>query len=233
MESVRFQSPEKRSFSLVLHKMKVTAVVPVYNEEKTVGNVLKTLTSSDKIDQVIVINGGSTDSTLEIIKKFKVKIINLRYPNGKGDAVRIGTKNIKCEILLFFDADLIGLKKEHIDKLLEPVVNEGAAMVIGLRDKNNIIGNMVMPYFPLTGGERAMLTKVFMEIRKSPLIEGWGLESVMNDYCKKKKLKVVKIKLDGMDHIGLQTKKYGLMAFLKEIYDVALTKIKLFGVKYD
>ncbi len=213
--------------------MKVTAVVPVYNEEKTIGNVLEILTASDKIDEVIVINGGSTDGTSKIIKQFKVKIINLKHPNGKGDAVGTGTKNIKSEILLFFDADLIGLKKEHIDKLLEPVVNEGAAMVIGLRDKNSVIGNMIMPYFPLTGGERAILTRVFMEIRKCPLIEGWGLESVMNDYCKKKKLKVVKVKLGGMDHIGVQTKKYGLMAFLKEIYDVILTKIKLFGVKYD
>ena len=111
--------------------MKVTAVVPVYNEEKTVGNVLEVLTSSDKINEIILVNGGSTDSTPKIIYKFKinrkprVKIINLKHPNGKGDAVRIGTKNIKSEILLFFDADLIGLKKEHIDKLLETVVNEG------------------------------------------------------------------------------------------------------------
>ena len=106
-------------------------------------------------------------------------------------------------------------------------------MVIGLRDKGSVIGNMIMPYFPLTGGERAILTKVFMKIRRNPLIKGWGLESVMNDYCRKKKLKVVKVKLDKMDHVGIQTKKYGLKAFLREIYDVVLTKIKLIGVKYD
>lgn len=213
--------------------MKVTAVVPVYNEEKTIENVLKVLTSINRIDDIIVIDGGSTDNTPHIIKKFKVKIIKLKKPEGKGNAVMVGTKNIKSDIILFFDADLIGLKKEHVDTLLEPVVKQGAAMVIGLRDKGNAFANMIMPYFPLTGGERAMLTKVFMEIRKNPLIEGWGLESVMNDYCKKKKLKIVKVKLDGMDHIGLQTKKFGLMAFLKEIYDVILTKIKLLGVKYE
>lgn len=213
--------------------MKVTAVVPVYNEEKTVKNVLEILISSDKINDIIVIDGGSTDRTKKIIKQFNVKIIMLEKPIGKGGAVRIGTKNIKSSIILFFDADLIGLKKEHIGKLLEPVLNQGAAMVIGLRDKGSVIGNMIMPYFPLTGGERAILTKVFMEIRKSPLIEGWGLESVMNDYCKKKNLKVAKVRLDGMDHIGIQTKKYGLTAFLKEIYDVILTKIKLLGVRYD
>ena len=216
--------------------MKVTAVVPVYNEEKTVKGVVVILLSSKRIDKIIVVDGGSTDNTLSILKKYKIKdlkIINLKKPEGKGNAVKIATKNIKSEIILFFDADLIGLRSEHVDKLLQPVINEGAAMVIGLRDKGNVVANMFMPYFPLTGGERAILTKVFMEIRKCPLIEGWGLESVMNDYCRKKKLKIAKIKLDGMDHIGLQTKKYGMMAFVKEIHDVIATKIKLLGVKYD
>ncbi|MBI3035010.1 glycosyltransferase family 2 protein [Candidatus Woesearchaeota archaeon] len=213
--------------------MKVTAVVPVYNEEKTVGNVLKTLTSSDKINEIIVVNGGSTDNTSKIIKKFRVRIINLKHPSGKGGAVKAASAKIKSDVILTFDADLVGLRKEHIDKLLRHVLDESAAMVIGLRDKKNFIGNMLMPYFPLTGGERAFAANVFLDMMKYPLIKGWGLESVMNDYCKKKKLKVVKVKLDGMDHIGLQTKKYGLFAFLKEIYDVVLTKIKLLVVKYD
>ena len=220
-------------FMHMCDKMKVTAVVPVYNEEKTVGGVLKVLASCKRIQEVIVVNGGSTDKTQSIISKFKVKIINLKKSRGKGYAVWIGTKNIKSDVILFCDADLIGLRNEHIDKLLDQLIDENAAMVIGLRDKGNIISDITMPYFPLTGGERTILTKHFMAIRKNPLIEGWGLESVMNDYCRKKKLKIMTVKLEGMDHIGIQTKKYGLMAFLKEIHDVVMTKIKLLGVKYD
>ncbi|MBI2650337.1 glycosyltransferase family 2 protein [Candidatus Woesearchaeota archaeon] len=221
---------------MITGKMKVTAVVPVYNEEKTIGNVLKVLTSSNQIGNILVVDDGSIDNTPKVLKKIKskkLKIIKLKKNSGKGSAVRVATKKLKSDIILFIDSDLIGLKEEHIKKLLDPVINKNAAMVIGLRDKGNAFANMLMPYFPLTGGERAILAKVFMAIRKSPLIEGWGLESVMNDYCKKKKLNIAKVKLDGMDHIGLQTKKYGLMAFLKEIYDVILIKIKLFGVKYD
>lgn len=215
--------------------MKVTAIIPVYNEERTLGGVLKTLISSKRINEILVVDGGSTDNTPKIIKKFKpkLKMVRLERPNGKGGAVRVGFKKVSSDITLLFDADLMGLKEEHIEKLLYPVINEGAAMVIGLRDKGNFIGNMIMPYFPLTGGERALLTPVLKDILRSSLTDGWGLESVMNDYCRKKKLKVAKVKLDGMDHIGLQTKKFGLMAFLKEIYDVVLTKIKLMGVRYD
>ena len=215
--------------------MKVTAIVPVYNEERTLEGVLKTLTSSRKINEIIVIDGGSTDNTPKIIKKFKprLELARIDRPMGKGGAVKIGFKKVNSDVVLLFDADLIGLNEEHIEKLLNPVINQGAAMVIGLRDKGNFVGNMLMPYFPLTGGERALLMPVLKDILRNPLIDGWGLESVMNDYCRKKRLKVVKVKLDGMDHIGLQTKKFGLMAFLKEIFDVVLTKIKLLGVKYD
>ena len=75
-------------------------------------------------------------------------------------------------MLLFFDADLLNLKKEHVEKLLNPVANGDVAMVIGSMDKGNFIANMIMPSFPLTGGQRAILTKVFMEVRKIPLIKG-------------------------------------------------------------
>ena len=220
--------------------MKVTAIIPVYNEEKTIAGVLDALASSSPINEIIVVNGASTDNTPKIIKKFssyknsKVRIINLKSrEGGKGMAVKTAAKDIKSNIIMLFDGDLIGLKKENVQKLLEPVANGEASMAIGLRDKGNAIGNMIMPYFPLTGGERAFASKVFLEIMKIPLIEGWGLESVMNDYCRKKKLKISKVKLDGVDHIGLQTKKFGLMAFLKEIYDVISTKAKLMGVRYD
>ncbi len=218
--------------------MKVTAVLPVYNEGKTIGGVLDTLTASKSLSGIVIINGGSTDDTSKIIKKFrnhknpKVKIINLPRPNGKGGAVKIGTKNIKSDVILFCDGDLVGLMPHHIDSILAPM-KKGAVMVIGLRDKGNLIGNMLMPYFPLTGGERAIRTDVFRKIRIIPLSEGWGLESVMNDYCKKKGMQWTTEHLNGVDHIWLQTRKEGIMAVLKEIYDVALTRIKLIGVRYD
>lgn len=220
--------------------MKVTAIVPVYNEEKTVGGVLNALTSSNKINEIIVVNGASTDNTPTIIHKFlphkdpKVKVINLKNrEGGKGGAVKTAAKHIKSDVVMLFDADLIGLRKEHVEQLLGPIAKGQAAMVIGIRDKGNALANMIMPYFPLTGGERAFVSKVFQDIIKIPLVQGWGLEAVMNDYCRKKGLRVAKLKLNGMDHIGLQTKKFGLMAFIKEIYDVISTKIKLVGVKYN
>ena len=216
--------------------MKVTAVVPVYNEEKTIKGVLEVLSSSKDIDEILVIDDGSTDKTPDIIKRLqanKMEYIKLKRNIGKDNAIRKCAKNINSEIVMIFDSDLIGFEKHHIENMLNALVEEKAGMVIGLRDKGNFLANIIMPYFPLTGGERALRTNIFKEIIKIPFHERWGLEWIMNDYLKKKKLKIAKIRLEGVDHIGLQTKKYGIMAFLKQIYDFVLTKIKLFGVKYD
>ena len=179
--------------------MKVTAVVPVYNEEKTVGNVLETLTSSKKINNVIVINAGSTDKSINIIKKFKVKIINLKRPIGKGGTIKKAVKYIKSDIVFMCDADLHGFKEEHIEQILEPLEKDYASMCIGIR-KNPIIGGYFIDRMILTGGERAVFTNIFKEVMKNPLVEGWGLESVLNRYCKKNNYKIYILNLGDVTH---------------------------------
>ncbi len=211
--------------------MKTTAIIPVHNEERTIGAVLNALVSNHRISNVIVVDDGSTDNTPEIVKRFKVKMIRLNKRVGKGDAVKIGAKNVKSGIILLIDADLVGLKKEHINKILDPFTKSftqrNVAMAVGLRDKGNFIVNMLMPYLPLIGGERAIAAEAFNEILKNPLIKEWGLESVMNDYCRKKKLKIVKVKLHGMDHLGILNKKFELTEFSKKVYSFIITRIKL------
>ncbi len=96
-----------------MSKYCVSAIVPAFNEEKTVFNVISTLQSSSLINEVICINDGSSDRTKEILERFKndkkVKVINLDKNKGKGNALAVGIKHSKGDILLFIDADLINL----------------------------------------------------------------------------------------------------------------------------
>ena len=82
---------------------KVTVIVPAYNEEKTVGKVLGVLTSSNIPDEVICVNDGSTDNTLNEIQKYKenIVIIDIGENKGKGNALVEGIKKATGEILLF------------------------------------------------------------------------------------------------------------------------------------
>ena len=212
-------------------KIKVTAVVPVYNEEKTIGNILKALTSSYKISNIIIINAGSTDRTRKIINKFKVKILNLKYPIGKGGTIKKATKYINSDIVFMCDGDLHGFKEEHINQILEPLEKGYASMCIGIR-KNPIIGGYFIDKLILTGGERAVFTSIFKEVMKNPLIEGWGLESVLNYYCKKNDYKIITVNMKDVTHT-LRSKKKNWVSFLQEVFDVITIRIKLIFGKYN
>ncbi|HQA87729.1 MAG TPA: glycosyltransferase family 2 protein, partial [Candidatus Dojkabacteria bacterium] len=136
----------------------VSAIVPAFNEEKTVFNVISILQSLSVINEVICINDGSTDSTKEILGKFqdnkKVKVINLDKNKGKGNALAVGIKNSKGDIVLFIDADLINLTEDHIHSLLKPLLQGTHRAVLGYisgKGNRNIVADLT--------GQRAYFKK--------------------------------------------------------------------------
>ncbi|MBE9481384.1 MAG: glycosyltransferase family 2 protein, partial [Bacteroidetes bacterium] len=100
--------------------MKISAIICAYNEEKTIKNVVTTV-SDYFFDQVIVINDGSTDKTDEILRGLtylhNLKYISLSENKGKGYAMATGVLNSIGEIITFIDADLSNLTEEHFSQL--------------------------------------------------------------------------------------------------------------------
>src|SRR3989338_5695959 len=94
--------------------MKVSIIIPAYNESETILILLKRILrlSIQKIQkEIIVVNDGSTDDTLEKIVEFSrnkknIIIINKKKNAGKGFAVKIGLEKASGDILLIQDADL-------------------------------------------------------------------------------------------------------------------------------
>ena len=115
--------------------MKSIAIIPAYNEEKTIGHVLAVLKVTPLINKIIVVSDGSTDNTVQVAKSYGVEVIELSENRGKGGAIKAGLDNNKADVVLFLDADLIGLTPKHVLDLLEPVVNDHADMTIGIFEK--------------------------------------------------------------------------------------------------
>src|SRR5690242_18008513 len=108
--------------------MKVAAVVPAYNEETTIGQVVKILKDSKLFSEVVVVTDGSTDRTVSRAKKAGAdKVVHFPFRLGKGNAMDVGVANTSAPIIFFADADLLGFKITHIKKVLEPVLNGEAA----------------------------------------------------------------------------------------------------------
>ena len=124
-------------------KPKITVVIPVYNEQKTIINCLTSLGSQTyKPLEVIVIDDGSTDKTRGIIENLKLKIENLQLLRqkhlGPGSARNLGASKAKGKILVFVDADMT-FDKNFIRDLTAPIL---AGQTIGTFSKNEMNANV-------------------------------------------------------------------------------------------
>ncbi len=116
----------------------ISIIIPVYNEEKTILEILKKINKQKIKDvefEIIVINDGSNDNTLNILKsneKYYDKLINRSLSGGKGAAILEGMNSAKGEYFLFQDADLEYDPYDY-EVLIEPVKKFNADLVIGSR----------------------------------------------------------------------------------------------------
>lgn len=117
--------------------LKIVIGLPAYNEEKNIGKILAQLI--DKKYQIIVCNDGSNDSTGLIAEKMGVTVIQHEKNLGYGAAIRSifqKSKEMNYDILVTFDTD--GQHKiEDISKVIKPILDKDADIVIGSRFLNN------------------------------------------------------------------------------------------------
>tara|TARA_B100000929_G_scaffold268820_1_gene237881 strand:+ start:929 stop:1621 length:693 start_codon:yes stop_codon:yes gene_type:complete len=108
---------------------KISIVVPTKNEVNTLKDVLEK--TKNMTDDLIVVDGHSTDGTTELAKNLGAKVV-LDNGLGKGDALRVGLNEVKNPITVFIDADG-SHDPQDIPKLTEPIENDDADLVMGSR----------------------------------------------------------------------------------------------------
>jgi len=122
----------------MLQHMKLSIIMPVYNEKATLEEILKKVTSIPIHKEIIVVDDGSTDGTREILQNLRMKNLNVIYhPKnlGKGSAIRTGIRYVTGDIVLIQDADL-EYNPEEYPKLIEPIVTGKTRVVYGSRYLN-------------------------------------------------------------------------------------------------
>ena len=189
--------------------MKIAAIIPAFDEEKTVGNVVAAVLSANVTDEVIVVNDGSTDRTSEVARAAGARVIDLQRNVGKGGAMKAGADSTDAEILLFLDADLTGLTAQHLRALLEPVVADRADMTVGLFDEGRFATDMAQKITPFLSGQRAMRRSIITSV---PYIEHtrYGVEMALSRYAEKHALRVLHVSLKNVAQV-MKEEKRGLL----------------------
>jgi len=115
--------------------MKLSIIIPVYNEEKTILQILEKVKKANisVAHEIIIVDDGSTDTTREKLKKIKgARVIFHKKNQGKGAAVKTGIKDAKGDYILIQDADL-EYDPNQIKDLLKPILENKAKVVYGTR----------------------------------------------------------------------------------------------------
>lgn len=194
--------------------MKITCVIPAYNEEKTIGNIIRCVSDVEYIDEIIVISDGSVDRTSFISKSMGARTIELKSNRGKGAALAAGIESSIGDIIMFLDADLIGLNRGHIDELLLPVIRNETDMTIGVFNNGRFFTDIAQRITPQLSGQRALKRCIIQDISKLKMTR-YGVEIVITKLAQSRHIRYKTVILEKLTHI-MKEEKLGLVRGFKE-----------------
>jgi len=207
--------------------MEVCALIPAYNEETSLGSILKLLKEIETINKIVVVDDGSTDNTAQIAGKYKINLIVNKNNLGKGAALQKGLENIDTEILLMLDGDLVGLTENHISELIKPVIKDEADMVVGVFNDGRGLTDLAQMLTPELSGQRAVKFSMIKDIDNLSDV-GFGVEISINRFVKKRG-RVMFVKLPELTHILKEEKRgiiRGVLSRIKMYWEILVSLIK-------
>ncbi|MEA2107577.1 MAG: glycosyltransferase family 2 protein [Bacteroidota bacterium] len=214
-----------------MDKKDVSIVICAYNEEPTIKNVIESCHRFNPESEIVLVDDGSEDATQQIVKDLQkdipISYIRMDKNKGKSFAMVIGVENASRDIILFFDADITNIKKEHFDHLLNPIFNAEADMVLG-QPSETLIDYRINPFKGLTG-ERAMLKKDIKSILEDIRDIRFGVETYINLYFQAHGKKLKYSVLEGLTHptkYEKTTPMKATMEFISEGQEIASTLLK-------
>ena len=153
------------------NKLIVDVIIPAFNEENSVGNVVRDI-PKNLVREIIVVNNNSTDNTAINAKSAGATVLtepNMGYGNAclKG-MVHVASKTIKPDIIVFLDADYSDYPEEIVE-VIAPIINQNMDMVIGSRALGNLEKGSMTPQQIFGNWLATFLLKLFYGVTYTDL----------------------------------------------------------------
>src|SRR5690606_2883381 len=177
---------------------RTAAVIPARNEAETIGAVVFAAVDAHLVDEVIVVDNASTDETGRVAASHGARVVHEPTP-GKGQAMRAGVAATGADIIVFLDADLVGLRPEHVDELVGLVADGSAAMACGLFDRGPVANPIFLDGLPVLTGQRAVRRELFEQLDLDD-VRGYRVEAALNSLVAQSELERVDRVLPGLWH---------------------------------
>ena len=152
--------------------MKLSVIIPCFNEERTIKDLINAVKNSGIANQeIIVIDDYSTDGTRNILKNLKDNDIKLFFHSsnkGKGAALRTGFKEATGDICIVQDADLEYDPKEY-SEMIAPIIKNKADVVFGSRFQGGRPHRVVYFWHRMGNGFLTLLSNIFTDLNLSDM----------------------------------------------------------------
>lgn len=161
---------------------RVAAIVPAYNEAQNIERVLDVLEVTPLLNEIIVVDDGSTDATAEIVGARKgVTLIRNKENKGKALSMDRGVRATDAPIIFFCDADLRGLTPEIVESIIRPVLRRQLDMFVAVLDRSM---QKTVRLFGINSGQRALRREIW-ELLPESFKQGYRVEAGLNYIARK------------------------------------------------
>ena len=219
-------------------KGKVVAVIPAYNEEDRIQDTISNLRKIEIIDEIVVVDDGSDDSTEFRAKELGVKVIKLERNYGKGYAIKKAAEEVAYDYLVLVDGDL-GRTSAEVERLILPVLSDQADVTVARFGKPKKKGGLGFVkglakkgvYFytkenfnSTLSGQRVYKKEVIEKIKYIP--DRFGVEIAMTIEAFNNNFRILEVDVE-MTHRETGRDLQGFIHRGKQFLDVAKTLLVL------
>ncbi len=185
-------------------KSLISAILPTFNEENNVKAVIEVLLSTEILDEIVLVDDGSTDRTLSVLNEAagrdaRVRVVQHEKNRGKGQAVFSGWAATTAPYIVLLDADLKNLTPGHVCALVAPVLEHKADMTIGLFWGGHLSTDLSHWVTPFLTGQRCVRSDIMKFISRDAAT-GYGFEVALTVAARQQGYRKRVVRLKGVWH---------------------------------